>query len=489
MEECMKNRKLTLSVAAVAAVGCMGSTALALENQFNGILRVKGDFTNFDQAGRNDATGIIKPLYRTYPSRQFFYTEQRARLKYTGIFSEEVKLVTQFEIDSRWGDSSQFVARNQGGAMEADSINLETKNVYMEFAIPTMPTKVKAGIMPFDDAYKGIFLGSDIAGVMTTTKLDKLAINAGWLRGYDNAVNFNGAEGTSPVLNAAPSGTGSMSGTDNPGRYSLDIGILEAKYTISKELTVGGSYYLTYSNLEKIGYNMLSTIGVNAAYNFGIGTVDGFLLFQSGDNPTNDFGQVGNKVSAFAANVGAKIKAGSGTARASFLYASGDDGKDDVSAFQCVNQLGSGNATSTYSSAQMTMLITNTRYAANTDRALINTVTNYNQGIIGAFLGYDLDIDKTFVKGNLGFASVASDNNTFKPKNLTKNDYSNGKYVGTEVNAEIGYKISSNLTASVIAGYVMLGDYYKDTVKNTVTGAIETPDNPWKSMVVLNLSF
>ena len=102
----MKQQKLLLTVAAVAAVGCIGSTAFAMEHEFNGLLRIKGDLTNFDQAGRNDATGLIKPLYRTNPSQSFFYTEQRARLKYTGKFSDDVKLVTQFEIDSRWGDSS-----------------------------------------------------------------------------------------------------------------------------------------------------------------------------------------------------------------------------------------------------------------------------------------------------------------------------------------------------------------------------------------------
>lgn len=484
----MKQRTLKLTVAAVATVGCLGSSAFAMEHEFNGMLRIKEDFTNFDQAGGNDASGK-RALYRTNPSHSFFYTEQRARLKYTGTFSENVKLVTQFEIDSRWGDSSQFVARNQGGAMEADSINLETKNVYMEFPVPTLPTRVKAGIMPFDDAYKGIFLGSDIAGLMTSTKLDNLTINAGWLRGYDNT-NFNGASGTLPAVNAAPAtSTGSLVG-QNPGRYSLDLGILEAKYAVSKGLTVGGSYYLTYSNLEKTQANKLNTFGVNGAYNFNGGTVDGFLLFQAGDNPTNDFGQVGEKVSGFAANVAAKVKAGPGTARGTVLYVSGDDGVGKVKAFQCVNQLGDGNTTSTFSSAQMTMLITNTRYSANTDRALINTATNYNQGVVGAFFGYDLDIDKTFIKTNIGFGSVAENNNTFKPKNLKKTDaYSNGKYVGTEVNAEVGYKISSNLTASLIAGYVALGDYYKDTVKNTTTNAIETPDNPWKSMVVLNLSF
>lgn len=484
----MKQQTVKLSVAAVAALGCMTSSAFAMEHQFNGMLRIKEILTNFDQAGGNDAS-VSRKLYRTNPSQSFFYSEQRARLKYTGTFSENVKLVTQFEIDSRWGDTSQFVARNQGGAIEADSVNLETKNVYMEFTVPTLPTRVKAGIMPFDDAYKGIFFTADVAGMMTSTKLDNLTFNAGWLRGYDNT-NFNGANGTIPPLNSTPTSNGSMQGTQNPGRYSLDLGILDAKYVISKDLSVGGSYYLTYSNLEKNQSNMLSTIGVNASYNFNGGTVDGFLLGQFGNNPTNDFGQVGSSVSGFAANVAAKIKAGPGTARGTVLYVSGDDGQGKVDAFQCMNQLGDGNATCTFSSAQMTMLITNTRYAANTDRALINTSTNYNQGVAGAFFGYDLDIDKTFIKTNIGFGSVADDNNTFKPKNLKKplDPYSNSKYVGTEVNAEVGYKISSNLTASLVGGYVVLGDYYKDTVITT-SGAIDTPDNPWKSMVVLNLTF
>ncbi len=488
----MKRLRLKEAAVVAAAVGCMAGSASAMEHEFNGRLLIKGDMTNYDQAGGNDASGK-RPLYRTNPAQSFFYSEQRARLKYTGTLMDEVKIITQFEIDSRWGDTSQGKAsqnstRNQGGAMETDQVNLETKNVYMEFKAPNLPTKVKAGLMPFDDAYKGVFLATDIAGVMTTSKFDRLTVNAGWLRGYDN-LNFNGADGTIPAVNPAPTGTGSLSGTVNPGRYSLDLGILEAKFALSKELTVGGSYYLTYSNLEKTGFNILSTFGVNAAYNFGSGTIDGFLLVQSGENPTNDFGQVGQSVSAYAANLAAKLKAGPGTLRSSLLYASGDDGKGSVGAFQCVNQLGDGNATSTYSSAQMTMLMTNTKYAANTDRALINTVTNYNQGMMGAFIGYDMDIDKTFIKTNLGMAGVAENNNTFKPKNLAKNDYSNGKYVGTEVNAEIGYKISSNLTASVVGGYVMLGDYYKDTVKNTATGGIETPDNPWKTQVILNLTF
>ena len=137
----------------------------------------------------------------------------------------------------------------------------------------------------------------------------------------------------------------------------------------------------------------------------------------------------------------------------------------------------------------MTMLIANTKYAANTDRALINTVSNYNMGVMGAFLGYDVAVDKVFGSANVGFAAAAQENQTFKPKNLKDaNSFVNSNYIGTEVNAEIGYKISENLTASLVGGYVFLGDFWTDTAKGA-DGIIKTPDNPWKTQVVLNLSF
>lgn len=483
----MKQRSLKLAVLTVATAGCMCTSAFAIEHEFHGLLRIKGDFTNFDQAGGNDASK--GSLSKNNLARTFFYTEQRARLLYLARLIDDVKLVTQFEIDSRWGDTSQNNNRGQGGAMEADQVNLETKNVYMEFKVPYLPTTAKAGLQPFDDSYKGIFLSSDIAGVTTTTRLDKLTVTAGWLRGYDNK-NFKGSTDLDGSGTGVPGNNGKQdgNGANMPGRYSLDLGILEAKYAASKELAVGGSYYLTYDNLSG-GYNVLNTLGLNAAATFGPAAVDGFVLVQFGDNPTNNYGRAGAKVAAFAANLGGKVKAGPGTARANLLYASGDDGKGNVKAFQGVNQLGDGSATSTFSAAKMTMLIANTKYAANTDRALISTVSNNDMGVMGAFFGYDLAKDKLFGSANLGFAAAARENQTFKPKNLKNADsYANSNYLGTEVNAEVGYKISENLTASFVGGYVFLGDYFKDTAK-LPDNSIKTPDNPWKTQVVLNLTF
>ena len=485
----MRQRGLKRAACTMVALGCLGSSAYAMENEFHGMLRIKGDFTNFDQAGGNDAwkasTRVpANILSQGGTGKSFFYTEQRARLLYLCKLTNDVKLVTQFEIDSRWGDTSQSTAttRNVGGAIETDQVNLETKNVYMEFKVPYLPTKVTAGLQPFDDSYKGVFLSADIAGVMSTTSLNKLTLSAGWLRGYDNK-NFNGADSTIPAVNGSSDGKGTSAFV--PGRYSLDLGILDAKYAVSNDLKVGGSYYLTYDNLSG-GTNILSTFGLNASAVFGPAAVDGFVLLQTGDNPTNNFGRPGQSVTAFAANLAGKINAGPGTARASFLYASGDNGRGSVHAFQGVNQLGDGNTTSTFSSAKMTMLITNTKYAANTDRALINTVSNYDMGVMGGFFGYDVAVDKIFGSANLGVASIAQEN-AFKPKNQRTNDF-NSNYVGTEVNAEIGYKISENLTASIVGGYVFLGDYWKDTAKLS-DGTIKTPDNPWKTQFVLNLTF
>ena len=167
------------------------------------------------------------------------------------------------------------------------------------------------------------------------------------------------------VGNTSTSTTNEGAAAGMPGKWSYDIGVIDAQYEINEKITVGGSYYLVYDNLlQKQGYgtNMLHTLGVNAEAKLGGAKIDAFLLYQTGDNPTNNYGRVGQNVSAYAAQVAGRMKFGSnGSARASFLYASGDDGKSNtVGAFQGISSLG-GETTSTYSSARMMMLIDHTR--------------------------------------------------------------------------------------------------------------------------------
>jgi hypothetical protein len=496
-EVTMKQRNKKLVLAGVVVLGCFSTSAYAIENEFHGTLRIKGDLTNFAASGGNDASGAAT-LSTNNLGKNYYYTEQRLRLWYTAKLDSDVKVVTGFEFDSRWGDSDKSSARgrNYGGAWETDNVNMETKNIYVEFPLLYLPTKAKAGLMSLDDSYKGIFFNADSAAVMTETKIDKAKLVVGWMRAYDNTT-FNGSKDTVPAINITTTTTvneGSLAGM--PGTYSYDIGVLDAKYEVNENLTVGGSYYLVYENLlakQGMGYNMMHTLGVNALAKLGPATVDAFLLYQAGDNPTNNLGRPGQSVSALAAQVSGRMKIGSnGSVRASFLYASGDDGKSEtVKAFQGINSLG-GETTSTYTSARMMMLIDHTRNATSTDRALIATITNNNMGVIGGFIGYDITFGKVFANANLGMAAVAQGNEN-KPMNLKTKDYSNGDYVGTEINAEVGYKIGSNMDLSLLGGYVILGDFYKDTVRigginsSSTLFPIGTPDNPWKTEVALNI--
>ena len=92
-----------------------------------------------------------------------------------------------------------------------------------------------------------------------------------------------------------------------------------------------------------------------------------------------------------------------------------------------------------------------------------------------------MDIDKAFIKGNLGLACRSQGESDLQTKESKKTDpYANSNYIGTEVNAEVGYKISQNLTASLVGGYVFLGDYYKDTAEACPTAPSKPPTTPGK---------
>ena len=147
----MSMKKRLLAVAAVSALTVATAVpALAFENEFHGLFRVRGIIDNFNDGGG----GAVKPSISSPTSN---YIEQRARLMYIAKANDDLKLVTHFEIDSRWGDNSygsNNTWRNNGGGIGADQTNLETKNVYLDFNIPSTPLNVKLGIQGFDDGYK-----------------------------------------------------------------------------------------------------------------------------------------------------------------------------------------------------------------------------------------------------------------------------------------------------------------------------------------------
>jgi hypothetical protein len=448
------------TVTALLAAGTLTAAtavpAMALENEFHGMFRLKGFLTNFN----NGKFLEYDPAGADAKADTKNYVEQRARLKYIAKANDDLKLVTHFEIDSRWGDNSynsNNTTRNNGGAIGADQVNLETKSVYLDFNIPKVPVNVKLGIQPWEDAYQGIFVDADMAGLLATYKAGSGVYSLGWFRFDDSKV---------------------------PGNGSRDLVVLDGAWSVSEALKVGGSYYVLNDQAEKpnraIPKETVHMFGTSAEAKLGPATVNGFLLYQFGNLDANS---ATRHISAFAGSAGARAKLGPGTAKTSFLYASGEgsSSRSTTNAFQDVEDIDQGPEHDYESDMRM---LRKDKFAQNTDNAIVFTINNRDQGVIFGSVGYDISFtDRLFAGVNAGFAAVAKENAN-KPVNLQTGSRNGSNYLGTEANAEVGYQIYDNLTARLQFAYVWLGDYYKGVAKN---GA--DPDNPYTSRIIMQYSF
>lgn len=472
-----KNRMLSIT-AATALLAAATVPALALENEFHGSFKAQFVDSNFNRVNGN---GVGDYDFGTTKNRYSAnYVEQRARLQYTAKANADLRLVTQFELDyAYWGNSSYTVGRNSGGALGADSVNLETKHIYLD-AAPYKGVNLRLGMMPNNDAFKAILFDADMAGVLASSSYGKFSPSIGYFR-------FN--DGSTSVDKAL-------------GKKTSDMFMFDAKYEVSKELKVGGAYYFfgdglvsgssttpsnppsgvladgtsiypvgtTFTTATTTNDIKIHALGLNAEYAEGPLTLNGFAVYETGWN---------NKryTSAFAGNVGARLKTGPGTARAEFLYVTGDGGGTGRSnAFYAVD------GEHGYYDNEM-VILGRDKNVCSADTSLIYNAGNKGQGQVGGYLGYDLPVtDRLATAFNAGFAAVAKEN-AAKPVNLKTGAVNKSNYIGTEINAEANYKLMDNLKASVRVGYVMLGDYYKDV---TIGG---TPANPYDAKLMFKYTF
>jgi hypothetical protein len=434
-------KKLLAVTAACALSAATAVPALALENEFHGMFRVFGIVNNF---GDGKGGPIIKAGLLSEDSKTRSYVEQRARLMYIAKANDDLKLVTHFEIDSRWGDASYTDGRNKGGAIGADTTNLETKNVYLDFNIPSTAINAKVGIQPWTDSYGGIFVNADMAGALVSAKYAGFTNSLGWFR-FDEERNTL------------------------PGKATRDLLVLDSKYALSKDAKVGGSYYLLNTDYRGDDNTYTHMVGLNGEFKLDPVTLGAFGMYQFGQTPFSD----NSDLSAFAAGVTAKGKLGIGTLRFAALYTSGDRNtgdNEDSNAFQIIDaDSGNGSSESNFYAAEMQIMLRN-KYNANSDRSIVQSLNGAraNEGFVGGFVGYDANFTpKVYGSVNAGFGAAA---NTNQAEN----------YLGTEVNAEIGYKLFDNMTASVQGAYMFLGDYFDEA------GDL---DDPYQTRIMLNYAF
>jgi len=421
-------KKLLVAAAACALTAATAVPALALENEFHGAFTTFYDLSNYSgsAAGGN---GVISD-----DSSSENYFVQRFRLNYNAKASDNVKLVSRFEFDFNfWGNSAYgfnpdgtTTNRGGGGAVGADTVNMETKNIYLDLSYPAIDAKI--GMMAHNDAFKGLLFDGDMAGILLGHNYSNAGVSAGFFR-----------------LNDSNDG-------DAIGKKTNDLFLLEGKYSVNKDVKVGAGYYyiMDKSNTNPVAFRdaKVHTVGLNAEGKIGPVAVNGLVMKQFGDLNATD------NAKGWAANVGVKVPVAGGTLRSEFLYVTGGD-----KALYVAQGIGGTEGGQFYDS-EMTMLGRN-KYATTIDNALIYDVNNNNEGVIMGTIGYDYSFsDKLATSANVGFAAIADD---AAGRGIARGD---SDYLGTEVNAETNYSLTPNVTLGARAGYVFLGDYFANDPDN-----------------------
>lgn len=173
------NKKLVILAAAGALSAVTAIPAMALENEFHGTYTIKGFASNYQDGGAAD----VSPSKLGEKNKDNNYAEQRIRIFYTGKVNTDLKLVTGFELDTRFGGvtNGKYTNTSDAGVLDGDGINLETKWAYLDYNA-TKNVNIKTGLLPYKDSIKGLLIDADLTAIYATTKLDPLTLGFAYSR-------------------------------------------------------------------------------------------------------------------------------------------------------------------------------------------------------------------------------------------------------------------------------------------------------------------
>ena len=462
----MSLKKTAAIAAAVGALAAISVPAMALENEFHGMYKFMGYQGNFFEGTTLSPTLASGRLGKD--ARSGFFAEQRARIQYIAKANADLKLVTHFELDTRFGgvrEGYKGTTGNDGGNIDADTLTLETKSIYLDFNCPITGANVKAGMQPWADSYQSLFLLADMTGVHASKKFGPATASLGWFRFDDNTA------------------AGSVKG---PGKETADLIVLDGKFAINKDMTVGASYYYakddtiaaaavqdgtTYVVTPKIskatGFTKLHVVGLNGDMTFGPANIKPFAAYQFGDRTATQ------DVKAYVLGAVTKTKIGSGAINLSAMYLSGDDNAaNPEKSFTTIG------ANQTYfNPSNMWLLVRNGGAVNSSTSVLGNDMTAGGRGLMGVFAGYEGTAGKVFYNANLGYAQTAESRGA------------EDSAIGTEINAQVGYKLYDNLSVSGAVAYVVLGDALSSTTAANRIGGAADADNPYAVNLQLSYTF
>ncbi|ACD96963.1 hypothetical protein [Trichlorobacter lovleyi] len=491
-----KFQKQMLTIAAAGALTAVTALpAMAFENEFHGLFNFNTIFSNYNSAAGGDKS----PTALKDKNQMNNYFEQRTRIQYIAKASDDLKLVTHFEINSRFGNSKLGGDLDTDGAGDsATGAGIVVKHAYLQFNVGKNFTAL-AGLMPYKDTIKGLLVDADVPAVVGVTTLGNYSMTLGYSRLADDSQN------------------GGMNGSATPSRIgdaNKDLFLMDNAFAFSKDTKAVFSYYLLADYASSTaGYTgdyygkllnahsqkqaiLLHTLALSGQTKLGGLNLSGFAAMQTGHmkaDPTATTLPTSTSMQfhGWAANAAADMMVGPGKLKTAFLFTSGDNS----SSMSHYNGWATSSVNS-YNEGGMMILARNTYNSpTSTDQYIRRDVSN----IALLTLGYDGQLTEKFnLNGNVGFGWAPASNPkldgltafaAYQHKDAKTGVANASDFMGTEINLEAGYQLYKNLKLQAQAGYMILGGFYKGAAANSTATAVKDPENPYTMRLQARYTF
>ncbi len=485
----MKRIKMLVTLLAVFMM-CGFSFAQTTVN-FSGHIRVYPEINNY---GYNN-------IELSDDSQTRAFVDQRTRIYFNLKSGENVGGTVAFEIDFRWGDIAYSVARNWGGALQADTINIETKNAYLWFKT-SYGAKYTIGMQGFTDEYMGIiFGGADMAGIRGDYNISKdTSLMAGWFLFSDRNVKVNDGIYFIPITLKQKMGNNTLSFSlyglfDDGGRlgerlaYGSTTTPSELDLSSNRTSIVNGANNIPHKTNLPAEYQRARVYygGVNFSGKSGNVAYTLFGLYNWGTimgatHASTPFARRLNmNISSYALHAMADVSLGSGTLRGRALYVSGGDKNREA-----YNGMVTGNQYSVGADLPLLcsdlLILIRTSEDISHSAALLPDVNNNGRGAFLVYADYNHKLtNKLSLQVGAGYLQ-ANDNRV--DGNAASGTKDAGMHMGTEVNAQLKYVLDKNMSITGAVAWADLGDYYNDYTNTAIH-----PDSLWRALVKFNYAF
>jgi hypothetical protein len=396
------------------------------------------------------------------------------------------------EVDFTWGIAANTVQPNLGGGFNADQVNIQTKNVYAAL-FPTQDARelsVLIGTQPVYDSilnphhtslfdiirtgYKLSFLGSDATGVSVYSSylgLAKLSILPFGAAQPDKALEDDPSFKWVYLLTADiayPVMPGTVLGLsywhlqdDTKGAAYAYQGLVNSGPASSGLSSFTGTGRLNIDkptgHVEYLGFNFHH----NIKFHTGPFAASGFLMYNFGGfRSSKEDTQLNEKVRIQGVAANAELLYNFGktpddliTLEGMFASGDSDPNDDEYSSPFTMNFYGLPGAV--WFNHRSLLLFPFTSTVSNYTGA-VTDIANQGFGLISGILtgSYDVIPYRLNLKVGYAFGMAAAD-----PPELT-DGVERGRYIGSEINAEVRYHIRYLMTVGLHGAYMFRGGFY-----------------------------